>query len=101
MVLEDLPFVRVARVRAFEGEGLGVYGVDDVDELGDGTIAHVRPLAIPPAEVQAHAVRRDTLQGVVDRGDVLRDELAVVREGLLGERRAVPGHGEFRLSSWR
>src|SRR5882724_561787 len=96
MVLEDLPFVRVARVRAFEREGLGVHRVDDVDELGDGTIPHVRPLAIPPAQVQAHAVRRDTLQSIVDRGDVLRDELAVVREGLLGELRAVPGHGEFR-----
>src|SRR5262252_8753756 len=96
MVLKNLPFMRVARVRAFEGEGLGVHRVDDVDELGDGTIPHVRSLAIPPAQVHAYPVRGDALQGVVDRGDVLRHELAVVREGLVSELRAIPGHGEFR-----
>src|SRR5262249_60910942 len=96
MVLKDLPFVGVARVRAFEGEGLGVYRVDDVDDLSDGTIPHVWPLAIPPAEVQAHPVRGDTLQGIVDRGDVARHKLAIVLECLLGEFGAIPGHGEFR-----
>src|SRR5215471_1701026 len=96
MVLKNLPFVGVAWVRAFEREGLGVHRVDDVDKLGDGTIPHVRPLTIPPAEVHAYPVRGDALQGVVDRGDVMRDELAVIREGLVGELRPVPGHGEFR-----
>ena len=45
------------------------------DDLPQGHVVVVRALGVAPADVQAHALRVDALEGVVDDLDVHLDDL--------------------------
>ena len=53
----------------------------------------MRPLVIPPAQVHAHLLGRDVLEGVIERFDVESRHLPKLLEALVGEL-DVPAHGE-------
>ena len=85
MVFEDAPFVAVAWIGAFDIDSLGIDFEEQIDNLRKGDIADVRPLAIAPADVEPDAFCRDAVQGVIDRSDVLRQNLSVVVQRPFGE----------------
>ena len=59
MVFEDAPLVLVARIGAFDGQALGIDAIQDVDDLGQRDVAHVRLLGVAPAHVQTDAIGRE------------------------------------------
>ena len=61
--VEDAPLVAVARIGALDGQALGVHAVQHVDDLGQRHVAHVRPLVVAPAHVQADAIGGDAGRG--------------------------------------
>src|SRR4029077_8648494 len=82
MGFKNLPFVRVARIRAFERIRTDVRAVYDVDDLVHGYVAHVRLLGIAPAQMQTHAILGYAFERVIEDIDVQLDELAIVRIAL-------------------
>ncbi len=64
-VLPDHVFMLVTPVGRLEQIGLGVHLQHQVDDVGHGDVVRMRPWPGPPAQVVAHAVRRDALQSVI------------------------------------
>src|SRR5262249_50243267 len=68
-LLEELPFVGVARVGGFEGDPVWPGCKDDVDDVRQRHIVVVRTLVVAPAQMQAQLVRRNIGQGMIERLD--------------------------------
>src|SRR5207249_260011 len=74
------PLVLVARVRRLDEIGAGAHAEDQVDDVLQRDVAGMRSGPASPADVVAHAILGDALQGMVERLDVQRDPAAIVVE---------------------
>ena len=78
-----LPLVLVPRIGAFEAERLRPALEADVGDLGERDVVRVRPLVIPPADVEPHAVRGQALGRGVEEGHVALGDAAELVVGLV------------------
>jgi len=69
-LLEQGPFMRVARVRSLELDRRWPRCKRDIDDLGEWHVAMVRPLVIAPAQMHPHALRRDRGERMIQRLDM-------------------------------
>src|SRR5579862_3325993 len=79
-LLEDAPFVLVARVGGLDRIAAGVDAEDQVDDVAQRNVVMVRPVKAAPADMQPHLVARDAAQRMVERVDPQRRIFAIVRE---------------------
>src|SRR5947208_12909017 len=63
-VFPDAPLMLVAHVRSLDGVRLGPDLEDNVGDVAQRDIVHMRSMATPPAEMQAHVLFGQTREGV-------------------------------------
>ncbi len=67
--LPDHPFVLVARIGGLELIGADIHLQHQVDDVLHRHVEGVRPVPAAPADVIARALRRDTVERVIERVD--------------------------------
>ena len=70
-VAPDFEFMLVADVAGFDQVRLGVDTEHDVDDVAQRKIGGVRTMPAAPADVIAHAIDRDAVEGAIQNLDAL------------------------------
>jgi len=84
-VLEDPPFVLVARVRRLDRIAPGAHPEDQIDNVPERDVVVVGPVKAAPAHMQPDSLFRNVAQRVVQRVDPQRGVFAILRDGDFGQ----------------
>ena len=88
-------FVLAARVGELDAQAADIGLVKGRQQRLEADVVDVRTFPVAPADVQPYAVARNALQRLVERGDVLLDDLDEFRVGLVLEQQH-PFHRQIR-----
>src|SRR5262249_28094035 len=84
-LLEQLPFVPVARISAFERNRSGMGQEQHVQDVGQWHVAMMRALVVTPADVHSDATRRQSVQRAVQGLDMEPGLILERLQGQMGE----------------
>ena len=85
MLLQRRVFVLAARIGELDGESADVGLIKYRQQRLEPDVVDVRSFPIAPADMQPHPITRNSVQRLVQRCDVLLDDLDEFRVGLVLE----------------